>query len=67
YGPTKGAENQGAKFLSALASIIDSEDTKEIEQISDSLIDPVGLVYMYSLPSSIKMKFDDVKFSRRVQ
>lgn len=67
FGPTKEVEDQGAKFLSALASIIDSEDTNEIEQILDSVIDPVGLLYMYSLPSSIKVKFGDSKFSKQVK
>ncbi|MHC4395815.1 MAG: NADH-quinone oxidoreductase subunit B family protein [Planctomycetota bacterium] len=67
FGPTKTVEDQGAKFLSALASIIDSEDANEIEHILDSVIDPVGLLYMYSLPSSIKVKFGDRKFSKQIK
>ncbi|MEO0225877.1 MAG: oxidoreductase [candidate division WOR-3 bacterium] len=53
FGPTKEVIDQGAKFLSALASIIDTNDEKEIQKVVDSVIDPVGLFYMYSLPSSI--------------
>lgn len=59
FGPPKTVVNQGAKFLSALASIVDSEEKEEIDKIMDKVIDPVGLFYMYSLPSSIKTKFTD--------
>lgn len=53
FGPTKSVTDQGAKFLSAFASIIDSNDEEEIKKITDSVIDPAGLFYMYSLPKSI--------------
>ncbi|MBM4136638.1 MAG: oxidoreductase [Nitrospira sp.] len=53
FGPTDNVRDQGAKFLSALASIIDSKDEKELEKIADSIPDPAGLFYRYSLASSI--------------
>jgi len=53
FGPTKEVKDMGAKFLSSLASIIDIEDEKEIEKIAESVLDPIGLFYMYSLPTSI--------------
>jgi F420-non-reducing hydrogenase small subunit len=53
FGPTKEVKDIGAKFLSSLASIIDVDDEKEMEKIAESVIDPIGLFYMYSLPSSI--------------
>ncbi len=53
FGPTKEVKDMGAKFLSSLASIIDVNDEKEIEKIAESVIDPIGLFYMYSLPTSI--------------
>ena len=53
FGPTRDVRDQGAKFLSALASIIDITDKDAVERIADSLPDPAGLVYMYSLPSSL--------------
>ncbi|MGB3479552.1 MAG: oxidoreductase [bacterium] len=53
FGPTKEVKDQGAKFLSSLASIIDVEDVEEIERIAESVLDPIGLFYMYALPSSI--------------
>jgi F420-non-reducing hydrogenase small subunit len=42
----------GAKALSALASVIDSDDEAEIARVLDALPDPAGLFYRYSLPSS---------------
>ncbi len=53
FGPTKEVKDMGAKFLSSLASIIDVDDVQEIEKIAESVLDPIGLFYMYSLPSSI--------------
>ncbi len=53
YGPVEGAIDQGAHFLSALASVIDSNDPEEIRRIVDEIPDPVGSFYRYSLPDSL--------------
>jgi len=53
YGPVEGAIDQGAHFLSALASVIDSDDPEEIQKIIDDIPDPAGSFYRYSLPDSI--------------
>ena len=53
FGPTDQVYDQGAKFLSALASILDTNDEKEIEKIVNTIIDPAGTFYRFSLPSSI--------------
>ncbi len=53
FGPTREVKDMGARFLSGLASIIDVDDEAEVEKIAQSVIDPIGLFYMYSLPSSI--------------
>lgn len=53
FGPTSRVLDQGAKFLSALASIIDANEEDEIRKITDSIIDPAGIFYYYSLPASI--------------
>ncbi len=53
FGPTDQVRDQGAKFLSTLASIIDINDQDEMERVAESLPDPAGLVYMYSLATSI--------------
>ena len=53
YGPPDGVVDQGAKFMSAVASIVDSNDPAEIAVILDDIKDPIGTFYRYSLPSSI--------------
>jgi len=53
FGPTDEVRDQGAKFLSALASIIDITDEDQMDRLVDSLPDPAGLFYMYSLPVSL--------------
>jgi len=53
FGPTKEVVDMGAKFLSSLASIIDAEKEEDIERITSAIVDPVGLFYMYALPTSI--------------
>jgi F420-non-reducing hydrogenase small subunit len=53
YGPLPNVKDQGAKILSALASIIDSRDPEEIERILDDVPDLVGLAYRFGLPASL--------------
>ena len=53
YGPLPNVVDQGAKFLSAVVSIIDSKDPQEIEQIIDGLPDFAGYAYRFGLPSSL--------------
>jgi F420-non-reducing hydrogenase small subunit len=49
----EGAIDQGAHFLSAVTSVIDSNDPEEIQKIIDDILDPVGTFYRYSLPDSL--------------
>ncbi len=53
YGPVEGVIDQGAHFLSALASVIDSNDPEEIQRIIDDIPDAAGTFYRYSLPDSL--------------
>ncbi len=53
FGPTSRVKDQGGKMLSAITSIIDSNDAEAVEQILNSIPDPVGTFYRYSLPSSL--------------
>jgi F420-non-reducing hydrogenase small subunit len=53
YGPNEGVEDFGARLMTAVASVIDSNDPKEVAQIIQSGIpDPVGTFYRFSLPNS---------------
>jgi F420-non-reducing hydrogenase small subunit len=60
YGPLDGVEDQGARMLAALASVIAAgvpgENEEEIEQevnaAVDTLVDPAGTFYRFSLAHS---------------
>lgn len=52
-GPTDQVTDQGAKFLSAFASILDVTDESEIHKIMEQVIDPSGTFYRFSLSHSI--------------
>ena len=54
YGPNNNVADYGARLISALASVIDSEDPEEIEKIiEDGIPDPVGSFYRFSLAHSL--------------
>ncbi|HAR62854.1 MAG: oxidoreductase [Candidatus Margulisiibacteriota bacterium] len=53
FGPTDNVKDQGAKFLSAVASMIDTDDEEEIKRVIDTIDDPAGYFYRFSLASSI--------------
>jgi len=53
YGPVEGVIDQGTHFLSALASVIDSNDPEEVQKIIDDIPDPAGSFYRYSLAESL--------------
>ncbi|MFW6159550.1 MAG: oxidoreductase [Acidobacteriota bacterium] len=53
FGPTDQVFDQGAKFLAAFASILDTDDEKEIEKVVQTIVDPAGTFYRFSLPKSI--------------
>ena len=53
FGPTSRVFDQGARFLSGLASIIDADDEDGIRKVIDSIADPAGIFYYYALPASM--------------
>jgi F420-non-reducing hydrogenase small subunit len=59
YGPPVGVEDQGTKLLSAIAAIADIETPEDVDRIMDSIVDPVGTYYRFSLSDSIlsRLKF----------
>jgi len=52
-GPTSRVRDQGAKMLSALASLVEAKEPEEIERTLATIPDPVGAFYRYSLPASL--------------
>lgn len=55
FGPTSRVRDQGAKALSAIASIIDYNEETDIAQVMEKVVDPVGTFYRYGLPASLLM------------
>lgn len=61
YGPMQGVEDQGAKMLSAIASVIGAgnpemeEDDleREIQAVVDTIPDPAGTFYRFSMAHSL--------------
>jgi F420-non-reducing hydrogenase small subunit len=53
HGAPQGVKDQGARLMGALASVIDSDDPDEIQQIiAEGIPDPVGSFYRFSLAAS---------------
>jgi F420-non-reducing hydrogenase small subunit len=53
YGPLDGIPDPGAKMMSAIASMLEGKEEDEIEKAIDSVTDPAGTFYRFSLPGSI--------------
>jgi F420-non-reducing hydrogenase small subunit len=53
YGPPPGTRDQAAKMISAIASVIDSQDPAEVEAIIAQIADPVGTFHRFSLATSM--------------
>jgi F420-non-reducing hydrogenase small subunit len=53
YGPAAGVLDQGARMMSAIASVVGGNDAPEIRRIMDDIADPAGTFYRFSLPSSL--------------
>ncbi len=53
YGPTPGVIDPGTKMMSAITSIIDEKEPEEISRVIEDIVDPAGLFYRFSLPSSL--------------
>jgi F420-non-reducing hydrogenase small subunit len=53
YGPAEGTLDYGARLITSLASVIDSNDPEEIERILDGIPDPAGQFYRFNLAGSL--------------
>lgn len=53
-GPPDGVKDQGARMISALASVMDLETPPE--KLTEMIKDPLGTFYRFTLPSSILIR-----------
>ena len=53
FGPPPEVVDQGAKMLSALASIYDAKDDNEIARMVQEVVDPAGTFYRFGMSTSM--------------
>jgi F420-non-reducing hydrogenase small subunit len=53
YGPPDGVVDQGAKLLSAIGALVDTDEPEKLQEILDTIVDPAGLSYRFGLANSV--------------
>lgn len=53
YGPVSEAIDPGAKMMSSIANIVDAKEPEDIQRVLEDVVDPAGIFYRFSLPSSL--------------
>ncbi len=53
FGPPPGVTDQGAKMVSAIASIYQGRSEEDIARLLDEMIDPAGTFYRFGLADSL--------------
>jgi F420-non-reducing hydrogenase small subunit len=53
YGPVDGALDYGARLMTAIASVVDSNKPEEIDRILATIPDPAGAFYRFNLAGSL--------------
>jgi len=56
FGPASRVRDFGAKAISAMASLLEAKDDADILKALESVPDPVGTFYRYSLPASLLVR-----------
>lgn len=52
YGPAPNVDDMGLKFLSSVATLLKGDTEEEVAAAVDSIADPLGTFYRFSLPHS---------------
>jgi len=53
FGPPPGVKDQGAKLVSAVASIYQADTADEVQKMLDEVVDPAGTFYRFGLADSM--------------
>jgi F420-non-reducing hydrogenase small subunit len=53
FGPPQGVADQGAKLVSAIASIYQGDSEEDIKKMVDEVLDPAGTFYRFGMADSI--------------
>ena len=57
----RNSMDPGAKMMSAIGTMIDADKPEEIDEVIETIVDPAGLFYRFSLPGSIIREEDTMK------
>jgi F420-non-reducing hydrogenase small subunit len=52
YGPLDEIQDSGGKMMSVIASMLEAKEPEEVTKAIESIVDPGGTFYRYSLPAS---------------
>jgi F420-non-reducing hydrogenase small subunit len=52
FGPVEGVRDAGASFLSGLAALIGPDAEEDVRRTIESIADPAGYCYRFSLPAA---------------
>ena len=53
FGPPPGVTDQGAKMLSAIASIYQGDNMEEVKKMLEEVVDPAGTFYRFGMADSM--------------
>jgi F420-non-reducing hydrogenase small subunit len=53
YGAAPGVLDQGARLMTAIASVVDANEPEAIDRVLDGIPDPAGSFYRFSLAHSL--------------
>ena len=53
FGPIPGVKDQGAKMLSAIASIYEVRSDEDVNRMVEEVVDPAGTFYRFVLSESM--------------
>ena len=62
YGPPEGVFDQGAKMVSVIGALVDTDEPQKIKEILSKIADPVGLGYRFGLADSL---IDQIKYNKK--
>ena len=58
FGPLDNVADQGAAMVSAVAAYIEGESAESVKKAVDTVLDPAGTFYRYSVPASLMFRAD---------
>jgi F420-non-reducing hydrogenase small subunit len=53
FGPPEGVTDQGAKMVSAVASIYQANNKEDVKRMLDEIVDPAGTFYRFGMSKSL--------------